>query len=105
MELQLHLLIFRYSSRNIFFFRKRSREILCLNSELTLKFLWLLQDVSCSSEALHTLQGTVLYSSLTGEGLRLQYPSLLDLCSFFIIFLVTLYCYPKNRLNKQYQIC
>ncbi|KAL1206928.1 hypothetical protein V5N11_001939 [Cardamine amara subsp. amara] len=31
------------------------------------------QDVSCSSEALHTLQGTVLYSSLTGEGLRLQY--------------------------------
>ncbi|CAH8387615.1 unnamed protein product [Eruca vesicaria subsp. sativa] len=31
------------------------------------------QDVSCSSEALHALQGTVLYSSLTGEGLRLQY--------------------------------
>ncbi|ESQ52938.1 hypothetical protein EUTSA_v10017030mg [Eutrema salsugineum] len=31
------------------------------------------QDISCSSEALHTLQGTVLYSSLTGEGLRLQY--------------------------------
>ncbi|KAJ0262499.1 hypothetical protein HA466_0054180 [Hirschfeldia incana] len=31
------------------------------------------QDVSCSSEALHSLQGTVLYSSLTGEGLRLQY--------------------------------
>ncbi|CAN6808069.1 unnamed protein product [Brassica oleracea] len=31
------------------------------------------QDVSCSSEALHALQGTVLYSSLTGVGLRLQY--------------------------------
>ncbi|CAN7007784.1 unnamed protein product, partial [Brassica rapa subsp. trilocularis] len=31
------------------------------------------QDVSCSSEALHALQGTVLYSSLTGEGLRLQF--------------------------------
>ncbi|KAF8094418.1 hypothetical protein N665_0364s0039 [Sinapis alba] len=31
------------------------------------------QDVSCSSEALHALQGTVLHSSLTGEGLRLQY--------------------------------
>ncbi|XP_013626130.1 PREDICTED: protein couch potato isoform X2 [Brassica oleracea var. oleracea] len=30
------------------------------------------QDVSCSSEALHALQGTVLYSSLTGEGLRLH---------------------------------
>nr|VDC90117.1 unnamed protein product [Brassica oleracea] len=31
------------------------------------------QDVSCSSEALHALQGTVLYSSLTGVGLRLQF--------------------------------
>ncbi|KAG2332262.1 hypothetical protein Bca52824_003442 [Brassica carinata] len=31
------------------------------------------RDVSCSSEALHALQGTVLHSSLTGEGLRLQY--------------------------------
>ncbi|XP_048608606.1 uncharacterized protein LOC106385469 isoform X2 [Brassica napus] len=30
------------------------------------------QDVSCSSEALHALQGTVLYSSLTGVGLRLH---------------------------------
>ncbi|XP_018474720.1 uncharacterized protein LOC108846009 isoform X2 [Raphanus sativus] len=30
------------------------------------------QDVSCSSEALHALQGTVLYSSLSGEGLRLH---------------------------------
>ncbi|XP_010547796.1 PREDICTED: uncharacterized protein LOC104819403 [Tarenaya hassleriana] len=31
------------------------------------------QDVSYSAEALHNLQGTVLYSSPTGEGLRLQY--------------------------------
>ncbi|CAH2058399.1 unnamed protein product [Thlaspi arvense] len=50
------------------------------------------QDVSCSSEALRTLQGTVLYSSLTGEGLRLQYPSLLYLCFSFVSFLVGLYC-------------
>ncbi|KAG7570146.1 RNA recognition motif domain [Arabidopsis thaliana x Arabidopsis arenosa] len=54
------------------------------------------QDVSCSSEALHTLQGTVLYSSLTGEGLRLQYPSLLYPFYFFVFLLVGLYSFPKN---------
>ncbi|KAG5404623.1 hypothetical protein IGI04_010742 [Brassica rapa subsp. trilocularis] len=64
------------------------------------------QDVSCSSEALHALQGTVLYSSLTGEGLRLQYPSLLlYLCLCLCFFSCETLRLPKVQLNKQYQIC
>lgn len=33
------------------------------------------QDTACSTEALAHLQGTALYSSPTGEGIRLEYPS------------------------------
>ncbi|KAL0377687.1 UNVERIFIED_CONTAM: SUMO-conjugating enzyme SCE1 [Sesamum radiatum] len=32
------------------------------------------QDTACSTEALGHLQGTVLYSSTSGEGMRLEYP-------------------------------
>ncbi|KAK6128694.1 hypothetical protein DH2020_037544 [Rehmannia glutinosa] len=32
------------------------------------------QDTACSTEALSYLQGTVLYSSTSGEGMRLEYP-------------------------------
>lgn len=32
------------------------------------------QDTSCSTGALHHLQGTILYSSPAGEGMRLEYP-------------------------------
>ncbi|KZV39739.1 hypothetical protein F511_08201 [Dorcoceras hygrometricum] len=32
------------------------------------------QDTACSSEALNRLQGTILYSSTSGEGMRLEYP-------------------------------
>ncbi|KAL4568742.1 hypothetical protein LXL04_024357 [Taraxacum kok-saghyz] len=31
------------------------------------------EDTACSSEALNHLQGTVLYSSVSGEGMRLEY--------------------------------
>uniref|UniRef100_A0A2P2LEJ3 Leukocyte receptor cluster member 8 homolog isoform X3 n=1 Tax=Rhizophora mucronata TaxID=61149 RepID=A0A2P2LEJ3_RHIMU len=32
------------------------------------------QDTACSTEALSQLQGTILYSSPPGEGMRLEYP-------------------------------
>lgn len=32
------------------------------------------QDTACSTEALGHLQGTILYSSTSGEGMRLEYP-------------------------------
>ncbi|XP_073057915.1 uncharacterized protein [Primulina eburnea] len=50
------------------------------------------QDTACSTEALNRLQGTVLYSSTSGEGMRLEYPLNLFLicssstCYFFIIY-------------------
>jgi len=32
------------------------------------------QDANSSTEALNSLQGTILHSSQTGEGMRLEYP-------------------------------
>ncbi|THG18116.1 hypothetical protein TEA_001641 [Camellia sinensis var. sinensis] len=36
---------------------------------------FMILDAACSSEALNHLQGTILYSSPPGEGMRLEYPS------------------------------
>jgi hypothetical protein len=49
----------------------------------------MLQDTACSTEALNHLQGTVLYSSVSGEGMRLEYPLNLQLPFFFFFFLIT----------------
>uniref|UniRef100_A0A516IJG3 RRM domain-containing protein n=1 Tax=Turnera subulata TaxID=218843 RepID=A0A516IJG3_9ROSI len=43
------------------------------------------QDTACSTGALNHLQGTVLYSSPAGEGMRLEYPLDLHLCGTFVI--------------------
>ncbi|XP_076947212.1 uncharacterized protein LOC143619071 [Bidens hawaiensis] len=43
-------------------------------------------DTACSSEALNHLQGTVLRSSVAGEGMRLEYPLNQQLPSLFDLF-------------------
>jgi len=45
---------------------------------LTLACLPHLKDTACSTGALNHLQGTLLYSSVAGEGMRLQYPLITD---------------------------
>ncbi|KAJ8434456.1 hypothetical protein Cgig2_025426 [Carnegiea gigantea] len=60
------------------------------------------QDTASSTEALNQLQGTVLYSSTSGEGLRLEYPfqcKAVD-CSFpsFIYFTLL---YAKSRMGMR----
>lgn len=61
------------------------------------------QDTASSTDALSHLQGTALYSSTTGEGMRLEYP--FDLFANFP-YLVShhIFCYvwtsfPVNSLN------
>lgn len=52
-----------------------------------------MQDTSASTAALNNLQGSILYSSLTGDGMRLEYPVVLHnffcfcpcLCAFYFI--------------------
>ena len=45
----------------------------------------MLQDVASSASALNQLQGTVLYSSPSREGMRLEYP--FKMCYAFLLFL------------------
>ncbi|KAL8248809.1 hypothetical protein R6Q59_005677 [Mikania micrantha] len=47
-------------------------------------------DSGCSSEALNYLQGTVLHSSVSGEGMRLEYPLNLQLPLVVEPFLISL---------------
>ncbi|KAK6923070.1 RNA recognition motif domain, partial [Dillenia turbinata] len=60
------------------------------------------QDTTCSTGALNSLQGTVLYSSPIGEGMRLEYPFMVTitfwLCQFF-------FKSPYVLLNKKIKVC
>uniref|UniRef100_A0A516IJE5 RRM domain-containing protein n=1 Tax=Turnera subulata TaxID=218843 RepID=A0A516IJE5_9ROSI len=52
---------------------------------LLLKTTLVVQDTTCSTGALNHLQGTVVYSSPAGEGMRLEYPLDLHLCGTLVI--------------------
>lgn len=48
------------------------------------------QDTASSTEALNHLQGTKLYSSPPGEGMRLEYPSK----AIVVCLVLFLFCFP-----------
>ncbi|KAA8547126.1 hypothetical protein F0562_003544 [Nyssa sinensis] len=58
------------------------------------------QDAACSTEALNNLQGTILYSSPPGEGMRLEYPSK-SILSFFISLLIFQSIFTKKERKKK----
>lgn len=45
-----------------------------------------MQDIPSATVALNSLQGTILYSSPAGEGMRLEYPLVTIIASFFVGF-------------------
>lgn len=61
-----------------------------------------MQDVETATAALNSLQGTILYSSAAGEGMRLEYPlatSILFSLSGFSLFLFGgLHCFFTSCL-------
>lgn len=73
----------------------------------------LVQDTACSTGALSHLQGTMLYSSRAGEGMRLEYPfevalhgsntfssQFVSICSFKVL-LNKNYRYAKSRMGMR----
>lgn len=60
-----------------------------------------MQDATSSTEALNSLQGSILHSSQTGEGMRLEYPLVLFAFVLILLFFVILvpnvwYCLTRT---------
>jgi len=53
-----------------------------------------MQDIPSATVALNSLQGTILYSSPAGEGMRLEYPLTTIIASFFVGFYFISFVFP-----------
>jgi hypothetical protein len=50
-----------------------------------------MQDIPSATGALNSLQGTILYSSPAGEGMRLEYPLITSISFFLLGFISFMY--------------
>lgn len=55
-----------------------------------------MQDIPSATVALNSLQGTILYSSPAGEGMRLEYPLATIIASFFVgFYFISFICFSR----------